>query len=114
MLPGFIAAVSLGILVCTYFVYRDTSSRPSLFNGTFASLALLLSARLVDAQTNPDLAVGIPILVGMLLLGRAAGTFLRGRKEPELRRPAWLWFATATASLVCAAAVYQYLSQTTV
>jgi hypothetical protein len=106
MLIASIICVSLAVLIITYFVWRDTSSRPSLFNGIFASLSLLISARLTIAGTQPDMAVGLPVLAGMLLLGRGIGTLLRSRREPQLQNAARLWLGGAFASLACAAAVY--------
>jgi uncharacterized membrane protein (UPF0136 family) len=101
-----IFAVSLFTLVATFFIWRDTTSRPSLINGVFASLALLITARLVSAHTNPDMAVGLPILAGMLLLGRGMGTWWRARKEPALKHPATLWLFAGAGSLGVAAAIY--------
>ena len=98
--------VSLAVLVMTLYIWRETSSRPSLFNGIFASLTLLISARLAMEGKQPEMAVGLPILAGMLLLGRGTGTLIRSRKEPELRLTAILWLVAAVASLACAAAVY--------
>ena len=106
MLPITLLLVSFGILVATFFIWRDTSSRPSLFNGVFASLALLMASRLVVTHTNPDMAVSLPILAGMLVFGRGMGTWLRSRKEPDLKSPAVLWLSSGVACFLCATSVY--------
>ena len=99
-------AVSLAVLLITFYIWRETSSRPSLFNGIFASLTLLISSRLMLSGTQPDMAVGLPILAGMLLLGRGVGTLIPSRKEPVLLRFGILWIICAAASLACSSAIY--------
>jgi len=111
MLTITLLVVSFAILVATFFIWRDTSSRPSLFNGIFASLALLIASHLVETHTNPDLAVSLPILAGMLVFGRGIGTWLRCRKEPELKSPATLWLCSGIACFVCATSVYYSITR---
>ena len=106
MLSIILLVVSFAILVTTFFIWRDTSSRPSLFNGIFASLALLMSARLVATHSNAEMAVSLPILAGMLVFGRGLGTWWRSRKETELKTPATLWLCSGVACFACACSVY--------
>ena len=111
MLLVVLLTVSLAVLLITLYIWRETSSRPSLFNGIFASLTLLISGRMALAGTQPDMAVGLPLLAGMLLLGRGIGTLWRSKKEPALRTLGTLWIASALASLGCATAVYFKFTQ---
>ena len=111
MLIVTLLAVSLIVLVLTFIIWRETSSRPSLFNGIFASLTLLISARLTAEAQQVEMAVGLPLLAGMLLLGRGVGTLIRSRKEPVLRRIAIYLIVAATASLGCTVAVYFHLTR---
>lgn len=110
MLAISLIIVSLATLTVAFLVWRETSSRPSLASGIIGSLLLLVAARHVYAQTNPEMAVGLPLLTGLLFMGRAIGTWLRLHKDPQLRGPAIMWFVVATASLVCAATVYKTIT----
>jgi hypothetical protein len=99
-------AVSLAIVIVAFLVWRETSSRPSLISGVIGSMLMLAAARHVWAHTNPEMAVGMPILTGMLFGGRAIGTWLRLHKDPQLRMIALLWSCVSAACLACAAWAY--------
>ena len=99
--------ISFLTLVATFFAWRETSSRPSALNGVFASLTLLISARiLLSGEAKPEMAVGLPLLAGMLLLGRGLGTWWRSKKEPNLKLPGMLWLGCGVATLSCVVGVY--------
>ena len=98
--------VSFLILVATFFAWRETSSRAAAINGVFASLTLMVSARVMIGGLQPEMAVGLPLLAGMLLLGRGLGTWWLSRKSSVLRMPATLWLLCAVATLACTVAVY--------
>jgi hypothetical protein len=107
MLVVYFLVVSLAILVATFFVWRATNSRPSLISGIFGSLAMLWAAsNIAGGARQPEMAVGLPILVGMLFGGRAIGTWLRVRKEPMLQQPALTWTILAVLCLGGAAWTY--------
>jgi uncharacterized membrane protein (UPF0136 family) len=106
MLVPFLLVASLASLVGAFYVWRATSSRPSLISGIFGSLALLVSARMVSVGQASDMTVGLPLLVGMLFIGRAIGTWLRVRKESTLREIAIIWTITGTLCLTSAVWIY--------
>ena len=111
MLTAFLLIVSLATLFIAFSVWRETSSKQALMNGIFASLALLIGARLAVEGQQPDMAVGLPLLAGMLLLGRGVGTWFRSKKEPFLQQPALMWLGAGSACLIGAFAVYQTFAQ---
>jgi hypothetical protein len=107
MLIIYLLVVSLACLFAAFYVWRMTSSRPSLIGGIFGSLALMWVASSVNGGARqPDMAVGLPLLVGMLLLGRAIGTWMRVRKEPQLQQPALIWTVLGALSLAGGAWIY--------
>ena len=57
------------------------------------------------------MAVGLPLLAGMLLLGRGVGTWMRVKREPVLRPTAVMWLGAAIMALIGAAAVYKEMVQ---
>jgi hypothetical protein len=106
MLVASLLVISIAILVVAFVVWRATSSRPTLISGIIGSLLMLVAARHVATRTNPDMAIGLPILTGMLLMGRAIGTGMRIRKDPQFRAFAVMWFVMAAACLGSAAWIY--------
>ena len=66
----------------------------------------MVSARVLVGGQQPEMAVGLPLMAGMLLLGRGVGVWWRSKTEPALRFPALLWLGSAIAALACVAAVW--------
>jgi hypothetical protein len=107
MIVYYLLAISFAILGAAFYIWRSTSSRPSLIGGVFGSLAMMwVASNVAGGVRQPDMAVGLPILVGMLFWGRAIGTWLRVRKEPVLRQPAITWTILGALCLAGGAWIY--------
>jgi hypothetical protein len=110
MLVPYLITVSLATLVATYYVWSATNSRSSLIGGLFGGIALLAAAGIVSgggAAQQADMAIGLPLLAGMLFLGRAFGSWMRVHKETALRQPTEVWTVLGTLCVTGAAWIYQ-------
>lgn len=94
----------MAVLLFGLAAYRATRSRPIAANVAFGSMGLLYTAWQAQKFGAGDWVAVMAFLIAMLLVGRAAGTLVRSRRDPELRHPArMLTGAAATAVLACVA-----------
>lgn len=104
MIVWILIGCSLAVLLFGLSAYRATRSRPVAANVAFGSMGLLYTAWQAQKFGAGDWVAVMVFLITMLLVGRAVGAFVRSRREPELRHPAWMLAgAAATAAVACAA-----------
>ncbi len=101
--------VSLAVLLLGTYIWRLTSSRSVLLNTVFGTVSLLLSAYHASTHHGVEWAIMLPFFTTMLFGGRAVGTWMRCRKEAELRLPAQLMTAVAALTLTATLAAYATL-----
>jgi peptidoglycan/LPS O-acetylase OafA/YrhL len=99
MLVPFLVISSLASLVSAILIWRITSNRKAVIGNIFASLAQLISAKLLVGHEKPDMAIGLVFFAGMVLLGRGLGTLFRREKEPQAKKVAWLMISTGALAL---------------
>jgi hypothetical protein len=101
--------VSLAVLLLGTYIWRLTSSRSVLANTLFGTISLLLSAYHAGSAQGTEWAIMLPFFTTMLFGGRAIGTWMRCRKDAELRLPAQLMTAVAGLALTATLAAYATL-----
>lgn len=112
MLIPFIILSSLLNVVAAVLIWRDTSNRKAILGNMFASLALLIAARLVSSHTRPDMAIGLSFFAAMVLLGRGLGTLFGKNKESVAKKVAKIMIATGLLSLACFGGIYLAVANT--
>jgi hypothetical protein len=106
MLISFIIFCSLLNIVVAVLIWRDTSNRKAILGNLFASLALLIAARLVISHDRPDMAIGLSFFAAMVLLGRGLGTLYGKNKELAAKRVANRLILSGLFSLACFGGIY--------
>lgn len=106
MLALVLIIVSALVLGGSFYIWYDVGGKPTIMIGLLGSIALLYSSRLLSENPLPERAFALPVLMGMLMLGRAIGVLLRSWKAPSLRKIAILWFSLAGLVLSSASAIY--------
>ena len=99
---------SFGVLVLSLLSWRLTSSRSVIFNGLLGSIALIFAAyfAVTREERNLFLIYTIPFVVGMALMGRWLGLWMRVKTEPDLKLPAIYLLAAGVLSSVVSVAAF--------
>ena len=99
---------SFAVFLLSLLSWRLTSSRSVIFNGLLGSVAMLFAAyfAVTRDQRNAFLVYVIPLFVGLALVGRCVGLLIRGKKEPELKLPAYYLLAAGMISLAVCVVAY--------
>lgn len=103
-------AISVTVLIAGTYLWRITGSRSIFLNTMFATIGMMLAAYHVAGQRGIEWAIVLPFFATMLFGGRAIGTWLRSRKEEQLRLPAQLMAGIAAMTLLATIAVYTSFS----
>lgn len=110
MLFPLIIVSSLINIAAAVLIWRDTSNRKALLGNLFASMALLIAARLVNSHSRPDIAIGLSFFAAMVLLGRGLGTYFGKNKEVVAKKVAVIMIVTGLLCLSCFAGIYLTVS----
>ncbi len=103
-----LACATVATLALGFEAWRLTSSKAIRLNTFIGGAGLGLAAMSATGPGGGSHAAVIAFFVAMLFGGRAAGIFMRSRRDAALRRPAQLMFGVAGVSLLAAAAVYYW------
>lgn len=95
----FFLCVSFSILALGGYVWLLTSSRSILLNTIIGVVGMMFAASHASVHKGVEWAVILPFFITMLFGGRAIGTWLRSRKNSELRLPAQIMAAVAALTL---------------
>ena len=99
-------AVSLGVLLLGGYLWLLTSSRSIVLNTLIGTVCMMFAASHTSTHQAVEWAIILPFFTAMLFGGRAAGTWVRSRKNAELRLPAQIMAGVAALTLTSAFMAY--------
>ncbi len=105
-----LAVASLIVLISGVYVWRLTSSKPTLINILMASAFLLLSAYSATDTRQKDFGWALAFFAAMLCTGRAGAFLWRCKKEPELTVPAYVMSGISLVTIISTVLAYKWRS----
>ncbi|MEO7931930.1 MAG: TMEM14 family protein [Chthoniobacterales bacterium] len=102
-----LAVASLIVLVAGLYVWRLTTSKPTLLNILISSAFLLLSSYSMTDVHQKDFGFALAFFAAMLCTGRAGAFLWRSKKEPELTMPAYYMSGISLVTIISTILAYK-------